>query len=61
PYSGQIWAYAQTDATEREVLAALRDPPAPRRRAPSTPRCPSLRRTGWMVRTVASTSSPSGD
>ncbi|MFI0264176.1 amino acid adenylation domain-containing protein [Streptomyces sp. NPDC017056] len=25
PYSGQIWAYAQTEATEREVLAALRD------------------------------------
>ncbi|MGW7572740.1 amino acid adenylation domain-containing protein [Streptomyces sp. NPDC054765] len=25
PYSGQIWAYAQTDATEREVLGALRD------------------------------------
>ncbi|WP_329585127.1 amino acid adenylation domain-containing protein [Streptomyces sp. NBC_01005] len=25
PYSGQIWAYAQTDATERDVLAALRD------------------------------------
>ncbi|UQA93994.1 amino acid adenylation domain-containing protein [Streptomyces halobius] len=25
PHSGQIWVYAQTDATEREVLAALRD------------------------------------
>ncbi|TXJ81912.1 hypothetical protein E2C11_09175 [Streptomyces lavendulae] len=25
PHSGQIWAYAQTDATEREVLSALRD------------------------------------
>ncbi|MFF3693161.1 AMP-binding protein [Streptomyces sp. NPDC002221] len=25
PYAGQIWAYAQTGAGEREVLAALRD------------------------------------
>ncbi|MEU3219123.1 AMP-binding protein [Streptomyces sp. NPDC006971] len=25
PYADQIWAYVQTDATERDVLAALRD------------------------------------
>ncbi|MGA4879814.1 amino acid adenylation domain-containing protein [Streptomyces lydicamycinicus] len=33
PHAGQIWAYAQTDATEREVLAALRDV-LPRRMLP---------------------------
>ncbi|MEV8454151.1 amino acid adenylation domain-containing protein [Streptomyces sp. NPDC052095] len=33
PYAGQIWAYAQTDATERELLSALRDV-LPRRMLP---------------------------
>ncbi|CAM5250310.1 D-alanine--poly(phosphoribitol) ligase [Streptomyces spiroverticillatus] len=33
PYAGEVWAYAQTDADEREVLAALRDV-LPRRMLP---------------------------
>ncbi|WJY38336.1 amino acid adenylation domain-containing protein [Streptomyces sp. P9-2B-2] len=33
PHTGEIWAYAQTDATEREVLAALREV-LPRRMLP---------------------------
>ncbi|WP_406476369.1 amino acid adenylation domain-containing protein [Streptomyces platensis] len=33
PHAGEIWAYAQTDATEREVLAALREV-LPRRMLP---------------------------